>query len=615
MFIGSRATLFSLLEHVTLVSTTQNDDVCKALEFIREHQRSTAEWLELPTDSPPDLSCVSEKWWKLVTGSTSHKHSPTRVNRRQFEACVFSQILNELKAADICIEGSDHFSDYRDQLVTWEEYHDMVVEYCEQVGIHSDGDSLVAHLQQWLRQVATAADRGVPNNKDVTIENGEPKLRRLGRTKHHAKLDSIKKLIAERIEPVNILDVLVDTEKWVGWTNFFGPVSGYDAKIDDPCERYVTTTFCYGCNLGPSQTSQSIPGVDRRQLAWVNQRHITEKKLEDAITEIINQYNKFRLPRVWGSGKRASADGTKWNLYEQNLLSEYHIRYGGYGGIGYYHVSDTYIALFSRFIPCGVWEAVYILDGLMNNESDIQPDTLHADTQGQNLPVFGLAYLLGIKLMPRIRNWTDLNLFRPSKDSKYEHIDDLFDEPIKWEIIRTHLPDMLRVAVSIKAGRIAPSTILRKLSTYSRKNKLYIALRELGKVVRTTFLLEYLSNTELRRTINAATNKSESFNDFTKWLAFGGDGTIRENDRDKQRKLIKFNHLVANCLILHNVQSMSRILHELAEEGHDIDDALLAGVSPYGKDHVNRFGKYQVNLERTASELKYEWRPEPELAS
>ena len=89
--------------------------------------------------------------------------------------------------------------------------------------------------------------------------------------------------------------------------------------------------------------------------------------------------------------------------------------------------------------------------------------------------------------MPRIVNWTDLKLFRPSKDAKYEHIDELFDEPIKWDIIETHLPDMLRVAVSIKAGRVAPSTLLRKLGTYSKKNKLYVAMRELGRVVRTVF--------------------------------------------------------------------------------------------------------------------------------
>ena len=92
-------------------------------------------------------------------------------------------------------------------------------------------------------------------------------------------------------------------------------------------------------------------------------------------------------------------------MYEQNLLAEYHIRYGGYGGIGYYHVSDNYIARFSHFIPCGVWEAVYIIEGLLRNDSDIQPDTIHADTQGQSLPVFGVAALLGFELLPRIRNW------------------------------------------------------------------------------------------------------------------------------------------------------------------------------------------------------------------
>lgn len=76
------------------------------------------------------------------------------------------------------------------------------------------------------------------------------------------------------------------------------------------------------------------------------------------------------------------ADGTKWDLYEQNLLSDNHIRYGDYGGIGYYHVSDTYIALFSNFIPCGVWEGIHILDILMNDKAEIQPEILHSDTQG-----------------------------------------------------------------------------------------------------------------------------------------------------------------------------------------------------------------------------------------
>ncbi|MEL7419863.1 MAG: Tn3 family transposase, partial [Cyanobacteria bacterium J06555_3] len=40
-----------------------------------------------------------------------------------------------------------------------------------------------------------------------------------------------------------------------------------------------------------------------------------------------------------GSGKKAAADGSKFEIYENNLMSEYHIRYGGYGGIAYHHVS------------------------------------------------------------------------------------------------------------------------------------------------------------------------------------------------------------------------------------------------------------------------------------
>jgi TnpA family transposase len=96
------------------------------------------------------------------------------------------------------------------------------------------------------------------------------------------------------------------------------------------------------------------------------------------------------LPKHWGDPKRAAADGTKWDLYENNLLSEYYIRYGGWGGVAYYHVSETYIALFSHFIPCGVWESIYILDGLTKNQSDIQPDTVHGDTQAQSTPVLAL---------------------------------------------------------------------------------------------------------------------------------------------------------------------------------------------------------------------------------
>jgi TnpA family transposase len=135
---------------------------------------------------------------------------------------------------------------------------------------------------------------------------------------------------------------------------------------------------------------------------------------------------------------------------------------------------------------------------------------------------------------------------------------------------------MLRVMLSIKAGRISSSTILRRLGTYSRKDRLYQAFCELGRVIRTGFLLRYISDQELRSLIQGATNKSEALNRFLQWAFFGGgEGIITENSRDEQRKAIKYNHLVANCLIFHYLCSLTRLVRNLEQRGESVpEDAI-----------------------------------------
>jgi len=353
------------------------------------------------------------------------------------------------------------------------------------------------------------------------------------------------------------------------------------------------------------QTERSLPVLSRKHLEWINRRHITEEKLEKAINVLVNGYNRFSLPTYWGTGETASADGTRWDVYENNLVSEYHVRYGSYGGIGYYHVSDKYIALFSRFIPCGVYEASFILDPFFPNKSDIKPHTVYGDTHAQSLTVFGLAHLLGIQLMPRIARWKDLKIYKFPGES-YPSIDPMFTvEEVDEDLIAKHLTDMQRVAVSILEGRISPSFILRRLTSGTRKNKLYYAFQELGKVVRSAYLLKYLRKPELRRTVNHATTVSERFNDFIQFVTFGNQGTIAANSRDEQRKIIKYGHLVANILIFMNVHDQSKIMSELIQEGHVITKEQAACLAPYRKANINRFGAYFLDELRDAINIDY----------
>ena len=587
-----RPTLFRMVHLLTMTSTSEDRSLMQALDVLLAHENRKGGWI----DEAVDFSFANERWKRTVFVKVDDGE---RISRQHFEVCVFSALAAEIKSGDVSIQGSEAYADYREQLLSWEECEPLVTDYCQQLGFADDPAGFVRGLRDGLTVIAAEVDAGFPDNKSLGIdESGLPVLKRSTPREPKASARALEAALLQRLPERNVIDVLCNVAHWTHWNRHFGPLSGSDPKIENPGERYILTAFTYGCNLGPAQASRHLRGaVTPHMLSFINRRHANANKLNAALRDIINRYDGFQLPKVWGEGKSAAADGTKFDMFDQNLLAEYHIRYGGYGGIAYHHVADNYVALFSHFIPCGVWEAVYIIEGLLQNKSDIQPDTVHADTQGQSAPVFALAYLLGIKLMPRIRNWHDLVFFRPTKETTYQHIDGLFKDAIDWDLIETHWKDLLRVVLSIKAGKISSSTLLRKLGNYSRKNRLYQAFRELGRVVRTAFLLSYISDLELRDQITATTNKVEAYNGFSKWLFFGGEGVIADNDPEEQEKVIKYNDLVANAVIFHNVVDQTRILRELKEEGFPVAREDVATLSPYVTSHIKRFGDYIIDAE------------------
>ncbi|EGT0000526.1 transposase [Clostridium perfringens] len=139
--------------------------------------------------------------------------------------------------------------------------------------------------------------------------------------------------------------------------------------------------------------------------------------------------------------------------------------------------------------------------------------------------------------------------------------------------------------------------------TPSRKNKLYQAFRELGNVIRTLYLLEFISNVELREKITESTNKVEAYNWFLKWFFFGGEGIICENDPDEQNKIIKYNELLANSVILHNVIDISNVLKKIVADGVLVTKDDIQSLSPYMTSHIKRFGEYVIDLNKVPGDI------------
>lgn len=514
---------------------------------------------------------------------------------------MFAYLVEELRCGDIAVAGAEDYGDWTAMLLPWDKVKPQIPVFCEAAGIPDTADGFADGLKRQLTTIAAQVDGGYPDNADLTIDpvTGVPSLKaRKGKDRSPATV-AIETELNARLPPRGVLEHLARAAQWTGWHHRLGPLSGSDPKLKDPLSRYVVTCFAYGAGLGAAQAARHIRTVSAHELGAIAKRHCTAKNLSQAGADVVDAHLQLDLTRSWGDGTVAAVDGTMMDSAVDNILAETSIRYGGYGGIAHHLVADTYIALFSRFVPCGVWEAVYLIDSLLANESEAKPEQVHADTQGQSIPVFGLAHLLGIDLLPRIRNFHDLTFHRPDPQVRYRHIDLLFStDPrtaVDWDLIRQHWRDLMQVALSVKTGTVSSVTLLRRLNNRSHKNQIYQAFREVGRAVRTCVLLRYLSDPALRDQIAQATNKAEAYNGYTKWLHFGNAGWLNSRDPEQQDRAVKFLDLLAGSVVFSTTINMTHTLRQMAADGWRLQPENLAALSPFRQDNVLRFGSYATD--------------------
>ena len=244
-------------------------------------------------------------------------------------------------------------------------------------------------------------------------------------------------------------------------------------------------------------------------------------------------------------------------------------------------------------VNVGVRDSTYVLDGLLYHESDLRIEEHYTDTAGFTDHVFGLMHLLGFRFAPRIRDLGDTKLFIPKGDTAYDALKPMISsDRLNIKAIRAHWDEILRLATSIKQGTVTASLMLRKLGNYPRQNGLAVALRELGRIERTLFILDWLQSVELRRRVQAGLNKGEARNALARAVFFNRLGEIRDRSFEQQRYRASGLNLVTAAIVLWNTVYLERAANALRHHGQGVDDALLQYLSPLGWEHINLTGDY-----------------------
>lgn len=524
---------------------------------------------------------------------------------KYFELCVLTSLASALKCGDVWVEGSLHYSPLKRFLITEDEWGQFKPVFLKELSLPAEPEKVIERLKNGLHNAWEKFNSSYNQNRYIRIKSGKLSITPLDREKQPPRLNYIKLKIFEAIGDVNLTDILMDVQLMTNFCSNFRHMGGWkkdSLKVSN--EKLLATMHSVGCNLGPAQTKKSTV-FSEKQITNTRNSFFSERNITNAKNQVVNTFSRLRITNNWGDGSSVSADGRLIKMADKNLMASWNVKYHGIGGMLYTHVSDKYIAIYSQFIHCGVYEAEYILDAIFNEEKiDIKPYKIHADTHGQTEMVFAFCFLLGIQLMPRIRNIKDYTLCKPDSSYKYKYVDSLASKPIDWQKIYGQLDQMLRLCASIRKGKVRSSFALKKMSAQKSTNKLYEAFKELGKVVKTIYILEYAGSKELRRMVQLGCNKAEMWHNFQKFIYFGQSGELRTNDTYEQREATKVLELLGDAIALWNAIKIGEVVDELRKQGEKISDSDVKFITPLITRHINRFGKFDFDLEKRRRELK-----------
>src|SRR3954466_7630507 len=241
---------------------------------------------------------------------------------------------------------------------------------------------------------------------------------------------------------------------------------------------------------------------------------ITRESLRDAVAQVVNATLRTRHPGIWGESTTAcAADSKQFGAWDQNLMTEWHVRYGGRGVMIYWHVERRSTCIYSQ-LKTPSSEVAAMIEGVLRHCTEMAVEKTYVDSHGQSDVAFAFCRLLGFQLLPRLKGLSRQRLYRPEAEgpADYPGLRPVLTRPVNWDLIRRQYDEMVKYATALRLGRADAEAILRRFTRGNLQHPTYQALAELGKAVKTSFLCRYLHSEALRREVHEALNVVEQWN-------------------------------------------------------------------------------------------------------
>ncbi|WP_338142447.1 Tn3 family transposase, partial [Sphingomonas koreensis] len=561
----------TFLAAFTFRASRAGDPLLSAVETLKKMYRDGRS--VLPKQVP--TSFIKPRWRKVVQSEGG------TIDRRAYEIAVIVHLRERIGSGSIWVDGSRAYRTLDDYLLPVPAFENMRADNTLNLAVVPDFTAWIDERRTLLTKRMSEVERAAEADEltDVTIERGQLLISPFRRIVSD-DAETLKARLYAMLPRVRITDLLVEVAAWSGFSDHFVHVRSGAPASDQ--SALMAAILADATNLGLGRMAESSRGLTLARLRWTAEWHVRDETYLSALAAIVDCHTAHPLASVWGPGDTSSSDGQFFRAGGRGeARADHNARYGSEPGVLFYtHVTDRFTPFHTKVIAANAGEAAHVLDGLLDHESELVIREHATDTAGAVDHVFGLRHLLGFRFAPRIRDLNERRLYGLSPLDPWPTLRALVAGPINVRAIEENWDETLRLAASIRAGTVSASAMLRKLSGYPRQNPVARALREIGRIERTLFMLDWFDDPEQRRRTGSILNKGEARNALARAIFFNRLGELRDRTFENQRHRASGLTLATAAVTLWNTVYLDRAIRHLRNNGIEVPDELVTHVAP-----------------------------------